>query len=228
MLKLLDYLEQFNEASIALRLVLATILGGLIGVEREAKRHPAGFRTFVLVCLGSCLGTIANLYLFYDTGSADTSRIPASIVSGIGFLGVGTIIVTGKNRVKGLTTAAALWTTSALGIALGAGMIKMSVFAFALVFVTLGVLNKISAHIADFNPRISIYIELTKSEIANQVLDYMTQKGYKLVSMKKKHLSGDECEISLTVDFDLLKKIDHSVIKCDIMNLEGVRYVEEL
>lgn len=121
--QIINYLESFNQVSIIIRLVLATLFGGIIGIEREAKRHSAGFRTFTLVCLGSALATIVNLYLWDITGNTDTARISAAVVSGVGFLGVGTIIVTSRNQVRGLTTAATLWATAALGIALGAGML---------------------------------------------------------------------------------------------------------
>lgn len=98
--QIINYLESFNQVSIIIRLVLATLFGGIIGIEREAKRHSAGFRTFTLVCLGSALATIVNLYLWDITGNTDTARISAAVVSGVGFLGVGTIIVTSRNQVR--------------------------------------------------------------------------------------------------------------------------------
>ena len=102
--QIIKYLESFNQVSIIIRLVLATLFGGIIGIEREAKRHSAGFRTFTLVCLGSALATIVNLYLWDITGNTDTARISAAVVSGVGFLGVGTIIVTSS---KAMTIATA-------------------------------------------------------------------------------------------------------------------------
>lgn len=113
-----EYFAGFTTGAIALRLLFAAVLGCIIGLERATKHHPAGMRTFALVCLGAAASAIVNIYLgtAFGAGRTDLSRIPAGVVSGIGFLGVGTIIITGKNQVRGLTTAAGLWTTATLGI----------------------------------------------------------------------------------------------------------------
>ena len=107
---MLQYLEQFNLLSVFVRLALSTVLGGLIGLERGSHGQPAGLRTFALVCLGATIAMITDEYLVVTYGTGDPARLAAQVISGIGFLGVGTIIVTGKNYVKGLTTAASLWT----------------------------------------------------------------------------------------------------------------------
>ena len=116
-----DQLRQLNFVSILLRLTLAMLFGGLIGLERERKRRPAGFRTYMLVCLGAALTMLLSQYMVYmqtgpwamqihDLGlKNDVSRFGAQVVNGIGFLGAGTILVTGHQEVKGLTTAAGLW-----------------------------------------------------------------------------------------------------------------------
>ena len=104
------------------RMIVASICGGLIGLEREMKGRPAGLKTFSLVCIGATLAMITNEYISRNFGgSGDLARMAAQVISGIGFLGAGTIIVTGTNQVRGLTTAAALWVTAALGISIGAG-----------------------------------------------------------------------------------------------------------
>ena len=105
-----NYFAEFTNGAIALRLLLAAVLGCVIGLERATKHHPAGMRTFALVCLGAAASAVVNIYLgtALGVGSTDMGRIPAGVVSGIGFLGVGTIIITGKNQVRGLTTAAGL------------------------------------------------------------------------------------------------------------------------
>ena len=119
---IIDYLQGMNDGAVAIRLVLATLCGSLIGWERVVRRHSAGIRTFALVSLGSAVATALNLYLaILPNMGADVSRIPAGVVSGIGFLGAGTIIVTGRNQIKGLTTAASLWVASCMGMAFGAG-----------------------------------------------------------------------------------------------------------
>ena len=108
--------SELNLFSILLRIALALILGGALGIEREQKQHPAGFRTYVIVCLGATLACITNLYMCERLGGTDPARIPAQVISGIGFLGAGTILVTRNNHVRGLTTAAGLWCCARLAL----------------------------------------------------------------------------------------------------------------
>ena len=115
-------LTEFQAVALV-KTLLASLCGGLIGLDREMKGRPAGLKTFSLVCLGSTLAMITNdyIYTYIAGGSGDAARMAAQVISGIGFLGAGTIMVTGHNQIKGLTTAAALWVTAALGISIGCG-----------------------------------------------------------------------------------------------------------
>ena len=123
---IIDYLQSGSNPAVAIRLVIATIFGGLVGWERIIKHHSAGIKTHALVCLGSAAATSLNIYLaLLPELSADVSRIPAGVVSGIGFLGAGTILVTGRQQIKGLSTAATLWVTSCMGMAIGAGYLEI-------------------------------------------------------------------------------------------------------
>ena len=110
-----------NEVTMLLRLVLATVCGGLLGFERTKKRRAAGIRTYILVCQGACAAMMTGQFVYLYVGSTDVSRIGAQVVSGIGFLGAGTILMTGYHKIRGLTTAAGLWATACMGLALGAG-----------------------------------------------------------------------------------------------------------
>lgn len=129
----------------SIRLVVAMILGGIVGLEREYRAKDAGFRTHFLVALGSALFTLVSIYGFTE-GVKDTSRIAAQVVSGIGFLGAG-IIVFQKNVIRGLTTAAGLWVTAAIGMACGVGQFYMAVFVTALMLIGLEVLSHFIPHI---------------------------------------------------------------------------------
>lgn len=125
------------------QLLLAALLGGLIGLEREAGRRPAGMRTFMLVTVGSTLFTILSIHAFpTETGVRDSARVAAQVVSGIGFLGVGTIWRS-QNVVKGLTTAAGLWVAAAIGMALGAGYGLLASATTVLVLIILVVLRRL-------------------------------------------------------------------------------------
>ena len=121
MLPIFDGLRDVTMASITLRMVLATICGGIIGVEREYKRRPAGFRTHILICLGAAMTTLTSQYLCMAHYYTDAARLGAQVIAGVGFIGAGTIIVTRRQRVKGLTTAAGLWASAIVGLSIGAG-----------------------------------------------------------------------------------------------------------
>ncbi|WP_127533892.1 MgtC/SapB family protein [Paenibacillus kobensis] len=130
-----------------LRMGLALLLGGLIGFEREQSNHAAGLRTNTLVCLGSCLLMMLSMYGFGDFAvepnvRLDPARLAAQVITGIGFLGAGTILFTGKS-ITGLTTAASLWVVSAIGLAVGAGFYIPAVAATVTVFFILWAMNKV-------------------------------------------------------------------------------------
>lgn len=126
------------------KLVLAMVLGGLVGLEREITNRPAGFRTHTLVCMGSTLVMVTSMHLFrlyHGIVNLDPARLGAQVISGIGFLGAGTILKD-KTRVRGLTTAASLWVVACIGLAVGAGLYGVSIFVAVLAYVTLILLKK--------------------------------------------------------------------------------------
>ena len=147
--------SELNLFSILLRIAL--ILGGALGIEREQKQHPAGFRTYVIVCLGATLACITNLYMCERLGGTDPARIPAQVISGIGFLGAGTILVTRNNHVRGLTTAAGLWCCATIGIAVGSGFYCGAVLCTVMIIFSLRILSRVDKRLMRFNKYISIY-----------------------------------------------------------------------
>ncbi len=156
---------QITELELVGRLILAGVFGAIIGLERERKNHSAGLRTYIAVVLGSTLVMLISIYGFtyVDIDTKDPARLAAQVVSGIGFLGAGTIIVN-KNRVRGLTTAASLWTTACIGLAVGAGMYIAATATTLLLGGTLSALKyvehrhvkkgikKLSATVSDVEP----------------------------------------------------------------------------
>ena len=122
MLSIFNGLREINTATILFRMVLAMILGGLIGIERSMKNRPAGFRTHILIIIGAATASLTGHYIYLIMNlPTDMSRLGAQVITGLGFIGAGTIIVTGSKTVKGLTTAAGLWATGIVGLSLGAG-----------------------------------------------------------------------------------------------------------
>lgn len=152
--------EQLNALSVALRLLLSILFGGVIGWERQGNHHPAGLRTHILVCIGSTMTTIVGQYMFLQFGS-DPSRIGAQVVSGIGFLGVGTIILNG-GHVRGITTAAGLWASACMGLALGIGFYEGAIIGFLAVVFALIIIRKINNFYYKRHPRrkfVKIYLK---------------------------------------------------------------------
>ncbi|MBR2188671.1 MAG: MgtC/SapB family protein [Eubacterium sp.] len=134
MLSIFNNLRTITFASTLLRLCLSFTLGALIGLERSSKNRPAGFRTHILVCVGATVASLTGHYTFLNMHMpADVSRLGAQVITGLGFIGAGTIFVTRRNAVKGLTTAAGLWATGIVGLAIGAGFYEGGILAAALI-----------------------------------------------------------------------------------------------
>jgi len=158
-------LTEYNTVSVLVRLALAVICGGLVGLERGRKRRPAGFRTHMLVCLGAAMTMLISQHLWLRGYTTDLSRLGAQVVSGIGFLGAGTILVTGRHQVKGLTTAAGLWASACIGLAIGAGCYLVALLSFAAVMVTITVLARLEQKFHGHNAG-AYYIELEDMHLA--------------------------------------------------------------
>ena len=159
MIEQLDFLRDLNSWSVLLRPFVAALLGGLIGLERERKRRPAGFRTYMLVCMGAALAMMLGQYVDSLGGTrSDMSRFGAQVINGIGFLGAGTILVTGRQEVKGLTTAAGLWASACMGLAIGAGFYEAVGLAALLIFFVVRILSRLEAFMVEKGRNLNIYV----------------------------------------------------------------------
>lgn len=173
-------LSELNIFSITLRIVLALLLGGILGIEREQKQHPAGFRTYVIVCLGATLACITNVYMCERMGIGDPARIPAQVISGIGFLGAGTILVTRNNHIKGLTTAAGLWCCATIGIAIGSGFYSGAILCSVIIVFSLRILTLVDKHLTRFNKYIAMYAEYEDADFIRSLIKYCSKHHYEL------------------------------------------------
>jgi putative Mg2+ transporter-C (MgtC) family protein len=213
-------------ADITLRLVLAGLLGGIIGYEREHTNRPAGFRTHILVCVGAALVMVTSEYLFKKyNGSIDTARLGAQVVSGIGFLGAGTIIRDGVN-VRGLTTAASLWTVSCIGIAVGTGFYGGAAAATVIIFLTLIILKKAEMRFARKNRYRTFVVEAEDipgriGSVTNLLEQYKIQ--VKDIQIHKSKENRIVIKFKSKLPSDML---DMQVIS-DIRDIDGIRKVYE-
>lgn len=174
---MINYLLNFNIVSVIVRLILAMLFGGIIGLERGRKRRAAGFRTYMFVCVGASLTMILGQYLsqmldtfWSGTYTIDVSRFGAQVINGVGFLGAGTVIVTGKQQVKGLTTAAGLWASACMGLAIGAGFYECVVFAFLLIQIVVRLFSGIETFIIDRSKNMNIYLEFDSLDNIGQII----------------------------------------------------------
>ena len=226
----MDYLQSTNDLAVALRLVLATILGSIVGWERLVRHHNAGIKTFALVSLGSAVATVLNIYLaLLPDVAADVSRIPAGVVSGIGFLGAGTILVTGKKQIRGLSTAASLWVTACMGMAIGGGYITVGLACFILIAFSNTVLLNLSKKVEENSKYISIYIEVTKDQGVTKLSKEIDKNGFKINSMnksKEKTLRSSDTGLFIDLELDIARP--HNKILQIFNALDYVNYVEEV
>ena len=228
-MRIMAYIEEFNIISVIVRLMLSTFAGAIIGLERRLHGKSAGVKTFSLVCLGSSLVMVTNEFLMDSYPSGDVARLGAQVISGVGFLGVGTIIITGRNYVKGLTTAASLWTTACLDIAFGSGYIAAGLIALLFVFLIMTVLSGIGRRADAYTPYIHLYLEIGREAGIEVLYDYVQENDFRISSIdKQQKLAINDKDLSLLVEIDLHKRLNHAEIVEALSKLEAVHYIEEI
>lgn len=226
------------ELTMVLRLIVAAILGGIVGMERGSGDRPAGFRTHILVCVGSALFMLVSIYGFDDIAPVttvaendigtrrDTARIAAQVVSGIGFLGAGTILHEGLT-IKGLTTAASLWIVSAIGLAVGSGMYLLSTAATMLTMVTLVTFHNWEKKFAGNRSERRFIRVVTRNipGVITEITGYLGECGIKVKTLNVKSDNKNN-NIILELYLKIDKSIDVSAVASGIQNVEGVIAVE--
>ncbi len=212
---------------IALKLFLAALLGGVVGIERENKKRAAGLRTHVLVSLGSALVMITSEYIFnqyHGVVNLDPARLGAQVISGIGFLGAGTIIKQGVS-VKGLTTAASLWTVACIGLATGAGFYTAAIMTAAIVTITLVVLSKFEKILAgkNINPEITVKLDNKPGKLG-EVASHIGKSGANITNVDIEE--DDESFLHVRFTLKLPKGLSRSDVVVDLKTLTGVSIIE--
>lgn len=218
---------------ITFRLILATLIGGIIGLEREVEDKPAGFRTHILVCVGSALVMLISLFMYYDIAKpdklmADPGRIAAQVVVGIGFLGAGTIIRYGTS-VRGLTTAASLWTISAIGLAIGCGFYSAAIASSVILFTVLFVFERTEKYLKKKRLYRTLRIEtLDMPGKLGQVGCLLGELKVNIRNMEIKR-PPDKIDIAiLEIIIDIPPEITKEKIVQEISQLKDVRQVQVL
>lgn len=215
--------------AIAIRIAVAVILGGIIGLERGLKNRPAGLRTYMLVCIGACLIMVTNQYIYQVFGTGDPVRMGAQVVSGIGFLGAGTIVVTKRNQIKGLTTAAGLWAAAAVGLSIGIGLYEAAVMGGAVIFIVLSLIHSWDNKMRQNSKMVEIYIELTRRINLGDFLRKIHEMDLEIDSIQTEQESAiEEGKRAYIIILKAKRKRNHEILFQNIRDIEGVAYVEGL
>ncbi len=222
-------LSSVNDTSIVIRLFMSILCGGIIGYERGRAGRPAGLRTHILVCLGSTLAILTNQYVYEKYGVSDPTRLGAQVISGIGFLGAGTIIVTGRHQVKGLTTAAGLWATACMGLAIGVGFYKAAIVGCLLIFFSTVVLHRLDNYMLSKSKNLDVYVEFGKSALITNVLDNLRQLDLNIESVEMvKPTYGSDASSAAIMTLRLRKKKMRMDVITRINQIEGIVFAEEI
>lgn len=223
-------ISEWNTVSIGMRLICSMFIGVIIGIDREYKNRGAGIKTHVLVCLGSTLVMMVGEYIAFQfpDSKVDITRIGAQVVSGVGFLGVGTIIVTGKNQVKGLTTAAGLWVCACTGLAVGIGFVQGAILTVLLIIFTLKGLSFLERVMHKYKKRFDMYIEFESNKSIKIFISKMRERKVKISNMNfvKESLKDDGPMAIVTCEISKIREREEFLEILREMN--GIKYLEEL
>ncbi len=211
MVEILDFFKDFNIWTALIRLALAAVMGGLIGAERGKHGRAAGMRTHILICIGASLTSLTGLYISEELKlGGDVARLTAQVISGIGFLGAGTILIRNGTVITGLTTAAGMWATAAIGVSVGYGFYIGAFLTTVIAIFSMTILSRAESGIKGV---LKFYIELSDISETEAVVEFIEEKGEKLVSYdlippKSGHKTniGIICSLSSDVDFSEFKE----------------------
>jgi putative Mg2+ transporter-C (MgtC) family protein len=244
MIQAFDYFREPNFAGIVVRLVLAMLCGGIIGLERERKHGSsglAGMRTYMLVCVGAALTIEISQYEFHLlTGiweplasaigiKTDVSRFGAQVINGIGFLGAGTIIVTGSQEVKGLTTAAGLWASACMGLAVGAGFYECVILAVILIIACITLLSNVESRIIDIARNMNFYVEYTSMNDISLIIASLKNLDARIYDV-----DIDRGEIkkginhSAVFNIRLTKRMSHAALLLELSQIDTILTIYEI
>lgn len=210
-----------------LKVTLAIIIGGIIGMERRKQGRAAGMRTHILVCLGATLTSMTGVYAYSNLGfSGDPLRVAAQVISGIGFLGVGTILIKGRFQITGLTTAAGLWCGAAIGIALGIGYYEGAVVTFFAEVIVTTILHRLEYRLTSKNSRFGIYVEINSDKMIRDILKTLSE-NYPITDMQVTNpRSGISGNVGIEANVHAYNRPDLTpeIVSEDLMRIEGVVY----
>ncbi|MBE6548305.1 MAG: MgtC/SapB family protein [Ruminococcaceae bacterium] len=231
MFEFLNFLrtDDLDWLSVTVRLVLAVFLGGFIGIERERKGRAAGFRTHILICLGAAMTTLTSQYIVFELGYyADLSRIGAQVIAGVGFIGAGTVMVIKRRQIKGITTAAGIWTAAIVGLCCGAGFYEGAVLATVLVLLVEILFSRLENVIASRQTVMNIYVEYSESGQLVYIVDAIKKYGSSIIGLEVRNGAKEQDRPCAIFSLRLSKKYSYERLANSIKKVNGVLNVEKI
>ena len=221
-------LREVTYLAVFLRIFAAVIIGGILGLERGMKNRPAGLRTYMLVCVGACVIMLTDQYIYQIAGTGDPVRMGAQVVSGIGFLGAGTIIVTRRNQIKGLTTAAGLWSAAGVGLALGVGFYEAALAGTLAVFFVMTLLQKMDNKLHRKSRQLEAYVELKDISLGD-FLRMVRESDIEISDVQRESEEENTAGVRAYVaTLKGKKRQNHHELMEKVLAIPGVVFVEEL
>ena len=225
----MDEIRILTEGAIVVRILISLAFGAILGLDRGLKSRPAGLRTYILVCVGSCIVMMTNQYVYqvFDTG--DPVRMAAQVVSGIGFLGAGTIIVTRRNQIRGLTTAAGLWASACVGLAIGIGLYEIALVGGLAVVIVLTSLGHWDLFIRRRARDVDVYIELPVSFSFAVFLEKLRQQGLGISNLQFIGGEGSASDrLGFVCTLSCAQRMDHALMLATVRSIGPRISAEEL
>lgn len=225
----MDEIRILTEGAIVVRILISLAFGAILGLDRGLKSRPAGLRTYILVCVGSCIVMMTNQYVYqvFDTG--DPVRMAAQVVSGIGFLGAGTIIVTRRNQIRGLTTAAGLWASACVGLAIGIGLYEIALVGGLAVVIVLTSLGHWDFFIRRRARDVDVYIELPVSFSFAVFLEKLRQQGLGISNLQFIGGEGSASDrLGFVCTLSCAQRMDHALMLATVRSIGPRISAEEL
>lgn len=221
--------REWSLLSMVIRLLSAMIVGIIIGVDRGVKRRGAGLKTHVIVCLGAAAVMMTSQYMNqYFANDVDLSRMGAQVISGVGFLGVGTIVITGRHQVRGLTTAAGLWTCACIGLAAGIGYIEGVILCTIFALFTFKALNYVDHVLVRYTKVFDLYFEFDSNKSLVGFRDALRSKGLKLQMFELSQNTVEGEGPTAIASIEVKNRKDRPKLVDIVSAIDGVKYVEEL
>jgi putative Mg2+ transporter-C (MgtC) family protein len=229
MIDQLDTLRHLTMVSIALRFFLACLFGGIIGLERGRRQQAAGLRTHMMVCIGAASTMIVSEYMvLLYSANGDILRVSAQVVSGIGFLGAGTIMVTKQNQIRGLTTAASLWASACMGLVIGSGFYECALIMMLIMLFVLLILSGFDIKYVKVTANICLFLEIYPDCQFSIILQEIKDQGWNVQEIRELSFLNSEFKsirIDLISDDQIRRPI---IILYELRKYDKIHYVQQL